>query len=185
MSRPILSECLDTVLYTLAETVPRMQFIRKYFTTEPPSNFFNKYIPLGSVSPVRPQNQYTSLRCSAKSKFTISAGTWCSWLSRPLSMDSSGYSGDPACGRSPVQFRVCPKNRVVHPSCGKACVLSRGNACALFLGAVSAWSAGLALFFFQASYTFCEDIYRPRKLTTLEKARAGVSSGHSQCNLRR
>jgi len=28
-------------------------------------------------------------------------------------MDSSGYSGDPACGRSPVQFRVCPK-RVMH-----------------------------------------------------------------------
>ena len=42
-------------------------------------------------------------------------------------MDSSGYSGDPACGRSPVQFRVCPKNRVVHPS-EEACVPSRGKA---------------------------------------------------------
>ena len=125
MSRPILSECLDTVLYTLAESVPWMQFISKYFTTEPPSNFFNKYIPLRIVSPVRLQNQHTSLRCSTKSNFTISAGTWCSWLSRPLSMDSSGYSGDPACGRSPVQFRVCP-NRM---SCGEACVPSRGKAC--------------------------------------------------------
>jgi hypothetical protein len=28
-------------------------------------------------------------------------GTWCSWLSRPLSIGA-------LCGRSPVQFRVCP-----------------------------------------------------------------------------
>ena len=56
MNCPNLGECLDTVLYTLAETVPRMQLISRYFTTDPPGGFFNKYIPLRIVSPVRLQN---------------------------------------------------------------------------------------------------------------------------------
>ena len=89
-------------------------------------------------------------------------------------MDSSGYSGDPACGRSPVQFRVCP-NRM---SCGDRAVERHVDTEGAFFSAVSAWSAGLA---FRLSTHIAKTW--PRRLTTLERTRVGDSSGLSQCNL--